>query len=51
MFGGSIHYIDEEDGILGKGLGQRIEAIMDRWEVVDLPEGYEVGEWGGVRKI
>lgn len=50
MFGGSVHFYDEESGAFGKTLGDRLENIYKGWEVVDLPNGYEIGEWGGVRK-
>ncbi|QWU14225.1 hypothetical protein SAMN04487895_101516 [Paenibacillus sophorae] len=49
MFGGSVHWFDGE--ILGKSLGESIQNILGRWDIVPLPEGYEVGEYGGVKKI
>lgn len=51
MFGGSVYWINEKSGELSKGLSQSIDAIMDRWEEVDLPEGYEIGKDGGIKKI
>jgi hypothetical protein len=50
-FGYSIHFWDEENQVLGKTLGSIFEDVDKYWEVVDMPEGYEVMEWGGLRKI
>lgn len=50
MFGGSVHTIGE-DGILQKTLGNRLDNILKEWDIVDLPVGYELGEYGGVRKM
>lgn len=49
MFGGSVHFFDES-GAFGKVLGNRLDAILSQWDIVDLPDGYEVGEYGGVIK-
>ena len=45
-FGLSIHFWDE--GRLAKTLGDMFENINKYWEVIDLPDGYEVHEYGGV---
>lgn len=50
MFGGSVHWYDA-DGCFCKGLGQRLDNILSEWDIIDLPPNYEVGEYGGVRKI
>ncbi|ASA22584.1 hypothetical protein [Paenibacillus donghaensis] len=51
MFGGSVHWYDENN-VFCKSLGDRKENILSRWDIIDeLPEGYEIGEWGGVKKI
>jgi len=47
-FGGSVHTY--EDNVLCKSLGNRIDAIISEWDIVELPQGYEVGENGGVRE-
>ncbi|MFB5758903.1 hypothetical protein [Paenibacillus medicaginis] len=51
LFGGSVHWYDEKSGALGKSLGDRLDNIFKHWDIVDLPSGYEVGPYGGVRKI
>jgi hypothetical protein len=50
-FGFSLHFWDEENQALGKTLGRSANELLKYWEVVDMPEGYEVMEWGGLRKI
>ncbi|MET3209667.1 UNVERIFIED_CONTAM: hypothetical protein ABIC26_002614 [Paenibacillus sp. PvR008] len=47
-FGGSVHWIDEK-GVLSKGLGSRLDTIFKHWDIVDLPEGHEIGKYGGVK--
>lgn len=49
MFGGSVHFITE-NGALGKTMGDRIDVILSQWDIIELPDGYEVGEYGGVKK-
>jgi hypothetical protein len=51
MFGVSIHTYDEENKILRKTIGDRIEEVNKYWEVVDMPEGYEKYPEGGIIKI
>ncbi|MNW68171.1 hypothetical protein D3C74_468800 [compost metagenome] len=51
MFGGSVHWIDEETGLLTKEFGDRLDNILNEWDIVDLPPGYEVCENGGVKKV
>ncbi|MNK57578.1 hypothetical protein D3C87_766370 [compost metagenome] len=49
MFGGSVHTYEDE--VLMKGSGDRLDNILNKWDIVQLPKGYEVGEYGGVKKI
>jgi hypothetical protein len=50
-FGISLHWWDEEHKALGKTLGEPRSYWQKDWEVVDLPEGYEIMEYGGIIKI
>lgn len=50
MFGGSVHFYTE-DGMFGKTLGDRLDNILKDWDIVDMPEGYEIGEYGGLKKV
>jgi hypothetical protein len=50
-FGFSLHFWDEENQALGKTLGTSAEELLKHWEVVNMPEGYEEMEWGGLRKL
>lgn len=50
-FGYSIHMWDEENNALGKTLGASAKELGEYWEVVDMPEGYEEHEYGGIRKV
>ncbi|WP_440110025.1 hypothetical protein [Paenibacillus sp. QZ-Y1] len=50
MFGGSVHFYGN-DGIISKNLGGRLNKILEDWDIVDMPEGYEIGEYGGLKKI
>jgi hypothetical protein len=50
-FGVSIHVWDEENKRLHKTVGAPVSEVSQYWEVVDLPEGYEVCEYGGLRKV
>ena len=50
LFGGSVHFYNDETGFFGKTMGQRMNTILSEWEIIDLPKGYEVGEYGGVKK-
>lgn len=49
-FGASVHALDEKGRLL-KGLGHPISDLEKSWEVVEMPEGYERGCQGGIKKI
>lgn len=51
-FGLSIHSFDEYEGrqVLCKSLGDKPSEVAKHWEVVKLPEGYVVHEYGGLIK-
>jgi hypothetical protein len=47
-FGISVHFWDEDR--LGKTLGYPSKEVEEHWEVIDLPKGYRVHEYGGLVK-
>jgi hypothetical protein len=49
-FGFSIHMWNEDHSALGKTLGDKPSEVKKYWEVAELPDGYEVLQYGGVRK-
>lgn len=49
-FGVSIHIWYEGKG-LGKTQGHPAQELLEYWEVVDMPKGYELHPYGGLRKI
>lgn len=51
-FGYSIHTYGEYEGRLtfGKTLALSESEVNQFYDIVDLPEGYEIGEYGGVLK-
>jgi hypothetical protein len=52
-FGYSIHSWVKYEGQFGlsKTLGAPASELLEYWEVVELPEGYEVADYGGLRKV
>jgi hypothetical protein len=50
-FGFSIHTWETYKGspILAKSMGYPAKVIQKYWEVVDMPKGYEVHQFGGLR--
>jgi hypothetical protein len=49
-FGVSIHMWNEEFGGLAKTLGDSVSEYLKYWEVVEMPKGYELCKYGGLRK-
>lgn len=49
-FGFSIHFYDEENNRMGKTLGNLKHEVLQHWDVCDMPDGYEIAEYGLIRK-
>ncbi|MEK5036235.1 hypothetical protein MKY96_32820 [Paenibacillus sp. FSL R7-0302] len=47
-FGYSIHMFDEVRKALGKTLGAPVHELLEHWDVVKLPKGYERYKYGGI---
>lgn len=50
MFGFSVHGLDIGEGIRYKTLGMTVSEANKNYEVIDLPDGYMVDDFGAVVK-
>lgn len=48
-FGFSIHFVSGTG--LNKTLGMSADETLEKWQVVDMPSGYQVGKYGGIVKM